>query len=249
MSPALDPHAPPPRGAADTPPRTVLGEAFASIRRRVFAGLLLVLPIVVTFWILYWLYNTLDTYIISPSARLIVRFGNARNGADELPPWFSDYGAPALGIVGALLLLYFLGFFARSRIVRLVDGLLLRLPVVTTIYGGVSKVFQSFGGQGELTRFQRVVLVSFPHPGMRVPGFVTTSCKDAATGKTILCVYVPTTPIPSSGYMLLIPEEEVTDLDWSLEETVQAVVSFGITAPDHVRYHREPLPQNESQGN
>jgi uncharacterized membrane protein len=77
---------------------------------------------------------------------------------------------------------------------------------------------------------------------MRVPAFVTSSCRDAKTQRTILCVYVPTTPIPTSGYMLLVPEEEVTDLDWELDETIQAVVSFGLTAPPIVRYDRESSP-------
>jgi uncharacterized membrane protein len=92
------------------------------------------------------------------------------------------------------------------------------------------------GGAGEFSRFKRVVLVAFPHPGMRSPGFVTASCRDEATGRTILCVYVPTTPIPTSGYMLMVPEDEVTELDWSLEETIQAVVSFGLTTPHTVQY-------------
>ncbi|MCH8226052.1 MAG: DUF502 domain-containing protein [Chloroflexi bacterium] len=105
------------------------------------------------------------------------------------------------------------------------------------IYGAASRMFQSLGGTGDMSRFKRVVLVSFPHLGMRVPAFVTSSCRDLSTGRTILCVYVPTTPIPTSGYMLLVPEEDVTDLDWSLEETIQAVVSFGLTAPDEVRYY------------
>jgi uncharacterized membrane protein len=157
-----------------------------------------------------------------------------------VPAWFVNYAAPILGLVGVVLLLYFLGAFARSRLAVLFDRLLLRVPVVKVIHNAVSRLFQALKGEGELTRFKRVVLIRFPHPGMRVPAFVTSSCRDKTTQKTILCVYVPTTPVPTSGYVLLIPEEEVTELDWGLEETVQAVVSFGITAPDHVRYFVPP---------
>jgi uncharacterized membrane protein len=215
--------------------RTALG----SVRRQVVAGLLLVLPFLVTFWIVYWLYTTLEDYVIAPAARLVVYLIEGRTGGAELPPWFANFVAPLLGIVGVVFLLYFLGGLARSRLAGVIDYLLLRVPVVKVIHNAVSRVFQSLKGQGDLTRFKRVVLVSFPHPGMRVPGFVTSSCRDAETQKTILCVYIPTTPVPTSGYMLLIPEEEVTELDWDLEETVQAVVSFGITAPAQVRYfHR-----------
>jgi uncharacterized membrane protein len=226
-----------PASAAPGPPdeRSVFRTALGSVRRQVVAGLLLVLPFLVTFWIVYWLYTTLEDFVIAPTARLVIFLIEGRTGV-ELPPWFANYVAPLLGIVGVVLVLYFLGALARLRLARVIDYLLLRVPVVKVIHNAVSRVFQSLKGQGDLTRFKRVVLVSFPHPGMRVPGFVTSSCRDVDTQKTILCVYIPTTPVPTSGYMLLIPEDEVTELDWDLEETVQAVVSFGLTAPDQVRY-------------
>jgi uncharacterized membrane protein len=148
-----------------------------------------------------------------------------------------EYVAPVVGLALVGVFLYFLGFVARSRVANLFDNFLLRVPIVTKIYSAASRMFQSLGGTGEMSRFKRVVLVSFPHLGMRVPAFVTSSCRDQATGRTILCVYVPTTPLPTSGYMLMVPENEVTDLDWSLEETIQAVVSFGLTAPEEVQYY------------
>jgi uncharacterized membrane protein len=82
------------------------------------------------------------------------------------------------------------------------------------------------------------VLIEFPHPGMKAPAFVTSECKEETTGKVILCVYVPTTPVPTSGYMLMIPEEDVVELNWDLEETLQAIVSGGIKVPANVTYHR-----------
>ncbi len=213
------------------------GAVLANMRTRIIAGLLLVLPFIVTFWIVYWLYATLDVYVFSPMAWMLVRFAGASRIDALLPDWFSDYISPALGLLSVGLLLYFLGFVARSRVASMVDTMLLRVPIITSIYSAVSRMFQSLGTPNDVSRFKRVVLVSFPHLGMRAPAFVTSSCVDEATGKTILCVYVPTTPIPTSGYMLMVPEDEVTDLEWSLEETIQAVVSFGLTAPDHVRYY------------
>ena len=87
-------------------------------------------------------------------------------------------------------------------------------------------------------RPQRVVLVAFPHPGMRVPAFVTATCRDVETQKALLCVYVPTTPVPTSGYFLIVPEDEVTELDWSPEQTLQTIISGGLTAPPEVRYFK-----------
>ena len=216
-----------------TPPHGRRG-VIANIRGRIIAGLLLALPFFVTFWIVYWLYQTLDDYVIAPVARLVVRL--AEGGAETVPSWFTTWVAPLLGLVTVGVLLYFLGFFAHTRLAKLFDRFLLRVPIVTSIYSAVSRMFQSLGGAGDMSRFKRVVLVSFPHPGMRSPGFVTASLRDEATGRTILCIYVPTTPIPTSGYMLMVPEDEVTELCWTLEETIQAVVSFGLSAPETVQY-------------
>jgi uncharacterized membrane protein len=216
------------------PKRSGFEAAVANIRGRIIAGLLLVLPFFVTFWIVYWLYQTLDEYVMSPMARLVVRL--AEGGAVAVPTWFTTYVAPVVGLIATGLILYFLGFFARTRIARFVDVVLLKVPIVTPIYSAVSRTFQSLSGTGEMSKFKRVVMVTFPHPGMRSAGFVTSSCRDEATGKTILCVYLPTTPIPTSGYMLFVPEDEVTELDWTLEETVGAAVSFGLTAPQLIQY-------------
>jgi uncharacterized membrane protein len=219
------------------PTKRGLGAALAHLRARIIAGLLLVLPFVVTFWIVYWLYTTLDLYVISPVSQLVVRASRNTAAVGSRVDVVLEYVAPLVGLALVGLFLYFLGFVARSRVISLFDTFLLRVPIVTSIYSAASRMFQSLGGAGDMSRFKRVVLVSFPHLGMRVPAFVTSSCRDLATGRTILCVYVPTTPLPTSGYMLLVPEEEVTDLDWSLEETIQAVVSFGLTAPEDVRYY------------
>ena len=73
---------------------------------------------------------------------------------------------------------------------------------------------------------------------MRVPAFVTRTCRDVETRRVILCVYVPTTPVPTSGYFLLVPEDEVTELDWGPEVALQTIISAGLTAPAEVRYSK-----------
>jgi uncharacterized membrane protein len=169
---------------------------------------MLVLPILITFWVVYWLYSTLEKYVIDPLALLVL--GKVRAGQPnlELPYWFETYAAPLIGILIALLLLYGLGFVVRSRLRRIIDGVLLRVPVLSVVYKGVGQVFQTLEKQrGHQQGPQRVVLVPFPHPGMRVPAFVTASCRDIETQKIVLCVYVPTTPVPTSGYFLLTPRK------------------------------------------
>jgi uncharacterized membrane protein len=221
-----------------TPP-SALQRFGKAIRNRIIQGLLLIAPVAITFWIIKWLYELLRGMAIDPVARVVV-FAALRNGDEEqaLPGWFTDYAAPALAVVIVLVLLYLLGMFVHWRLHRIIDWVLMRVPGVTTIYSAVNKVFQTLKSQSSGPKFKRVVLVAFPHAGMRVPAFVTASCRDTTTGRTILCVYVPTTPIPTSGYMLLVPEEDVTEISWDINQTLQAIVSGGITVPDVVDYYR-----------
>ena len=140
-------------------------------------------------------------------------------------------------ILVVLAVLYIAGMFFRSRLHRTVDWVLLNVPGVNMIYSSVSNVFNAVSNSQGKQNFKRVVLIEFPHAGMKAPAFVTSECTEETTGKVILCVYVPTTPVPTSGYMLMIPEEDVVTLNWDLEETLQAIVSGGITVPPKVTYH------------
>lgn len=156
---------------------------------------------------------------------------------EELPGWWDNGVLPLLNIVTVLFILYFLGLFARGRMHRTLDWVLMHVPVVTTIYKAVRGAFQAVEMQeASANKFKRVVLVDFPHPGTKVPAFVTRSLRDEKAGRIILCLYVPTTPLPTSGYLILVPEEDVVELDWNINETLQAVISGGLTAPDHIDY-------------
>lgn len=230
-----------PAGAAPSGFRSV----WHSIRDRILGGLIFVLPILVTIWVVYWLYSCLEKYVIDPLALMVMWKFRGGLPETELPAWFENYAAPVIGIVIVLLLLYVLGFFVNSWLRQAIDWVLLRVPGVSVVYNGVQKVFQTLQKQsGQKQRPQRVVLVAFPHPGMKVPAFVTSTCRDRDTQKPLLCVYVPTTPVPTSGYFLLVPEEEAVELDWTPEQALQAIISGGLTAPPEVRYFR-PSVANE----
>jgi uncharacterized membrane protein len=218
-----------------------------AIRTRIISGLILALPIVLTFWIIYQIYSVLTTNILGPAADL-VRFlliGKVTGAGSRF--WWDQVAAPLIAIVAVLALLYFLGWIVRSRLLLAVDWVLLRLPVVTTIYKTLNNVFQSLGNTTEGNRFKRVVLVAFPHPGARSLGFVTHTLHDVKTGKTILCVCVLTGVMPPAGFTIFVPEESVTDVNWSVNETLQAILSGGITAPEAIPYF-EGLPVSAAAG-
>jgi len=232
-------------GIPDPQAAPLFRRAWHNVRARMLGGLLLVLPILITLWVIHWLYSGLEAYVIDPFAQLVLWKVRGTQPEAERPYWFERYVAPLIAIAIVLVLLYGLGFLVHSRLRRAIDWVLLRVPVISVVYNGVQQVFQSLDGQRGKPRPQRAVLVAFPHPGMKVPAFVTGTCRDIETQKVLLCVYVPTTPVPTSGYLLLVPEEEVTELTWSPEQTLQTIISGGLTAPAEVRYFKVP-PATES---
>jgi uncharacterized membrane protein len=207
-----------------------------SIRDRILGGLLFVLPIVITFWVIRWLYSGLEYNVIDPLAGLVLWKLKWIKSATELPYWFETFVAPMIAVLIVLLLLYGLGFIVNSRLRRSIEWFMLRVPVISVIYDGLRSVFQTLEKPRGQQRPQKMVLVGFPHPGIKVPAFVTATCRDIVTQKVLVCVYVPTTPVPTSGFFLLVPEEEVTELNWSIEQTLQAVMSGGLTTPPEVRF-------------
>jgi hypothetical protein len=172
------------------------------LRGRMLAGLLLVLPFVITAWIVISLYRLIEDFAIRPIARLVVMLVDGRTDGD-LPLWFANVAAPLIGMIGVLALLYFLGFLARSKADRILDAILHRIPIVTSIHKAVRQLFAALGGSGELTRFKRVVLVEFPHPGMR-----PACCSEKVFGGMELdcsscCMQPIESPVPACGWSFI----------------------------------------------
>ena len=207
------------------------------VRNRVIQGLFVVLPLFITYFVIKWLYDTLYSVALRPIAyglRWMWKLEGDNSWGMEV-----FLGFCALGLV--LGVLFVAGMFFRSRLHRFVDWFLNSVPGVSNIYSAVSKVINALStSTDQQSKFKRVVLVQFPHPGIKAPAFVTGECTDANTGRKILSVYVPTTPVPTSGYMLLVEQDDVIDLNWDLEETLQAIVSGGIAVPGTVSFSDTP---------
>lgn len=233
----------PVRSPAPLEPEAAAFRAVANaVQARIIGGLLLVLPIVITFWILYWLYTLLQLYVIGPVAWLVGLAIQQFAPPERLTAWawwlpVIDFLLAVAGIVG---ILWFLGLFVQTRLHRAIDWLLLRVPLVTHVYKAVRNVLHSLGQASAGSANRRVVLVNFPHPGVRAPGFVTSSCVDRTTGQTILCVFVPMSPFPTSGFLLTVPEADVIDADWDVDQTLQAIISGGMSTPREIRYVAPP---------
>ena len=206
------------------------------VRSRILSGLIAALPIALTFFIVQWLYVTLTTVVLTPAIEA-VRYVLGNHVMSQTF-WYT-YFAPVLAVLLVLTLLYLLGVFVQLRLMRAVDWVLMHVPVVSTIFKAVNNVFQSLGQQLQgNSGSQRVVLVEFPHPGMRSLAFVTNTLHDATTDRTILCVCVLTGVMPPAGFTLFVPEDQVTDIDWTMNQTLQAILSGGITTPATIHYVR-----------
>ena len=108
--------------------------------------------------------------------------------------------------------------------------------MVQKIYGSVRKLLSAL--QTEPQNIQRVVLIEFPTESMKTVGLVTKILKDEKTGKDLACVYVPTTPNPTSGYLEIVPVERLVSTDMTLDEAMTLVVSGGAVGPDTIRYEK-----------
>lgn len=213
--------------------QTILG----AVESRIISGLVFILPVVITAWIVFMLYTAFRSHIIDPIVRGILFLRGSRVTA-RLPEWWANFLAPVIALLLVLILLYLLGLFVRSRMYRWTNAILLHVPIVKPIYQAVQNLFEALEQQRNGPQFKRVVLVEFPQPGMRSLGLVTNSLKDQATGRTILCVVVLTGVVPPAGFTLFVPEESVTDIDWTMNDAIQSIVTGGLTAPATIGYDR-----------
>ncbi|MDE2307984.1 MAG: DUF502 domain-containing protein, partial [Xanthomonadaceae bacterium] len=116
------------------------------------------------------------------------------------------------------------------RFINGFDALLARIPVVQTIYGGTKKLMTVL--QNKPSGVQRVVLVECPRRGMRVVGFVTRVMLEDGTGREMAAVFIPTTPNPTGGYLEVVPLDELTPTDWTMDQAMAFIISGGAVAPD-----------------
>jgi uncharacterized membrane protein len=228
--------------ARKAPQASSLRTWFHELRNRLISGLIFTLPIVITFWIVYWIFLTLERFLLNPLAAVIHRIHAWMRHYPafevlDLPDWWYSVASPVLALVLMVTILYFMGLLFRSWVYRTLDWFLLHVPVVATIYRASRNVVASLGSQlSGGADFKRVVLVPFPNSGSRILGLVTNSLHDATTGKTILSVCVLNGIMPPTGFTLFVPEESVTNIAWSVNETLQAIMSGGMSAPPTVHY-------------
>ena len=196
-----------------------------SFRKWLLAGLLVVVPIAITVWVLEWIVSTLDqTLLILPS----------RWHPDKL----LGFHIPGFGVLLAIGILLVLGAtasnFFGNKLVNWWHALLNRIPVVRSIYSGVKQVSDTlFSESGNA--FRKAVLVQWPREGLYTIAFVTgTPGGDAANylNGDYLSLYVPTTPNPTGGYFVMAKTSDCIELKMSVDEALKYIVSMGVVVPE-----------------
>lgn len=226
------------------------------LRTRIVAGLLTVIPIWVTWFIVKFLFDRIQP-VMNPLAGRVAQALVDYN-KDLLPTEVARYSnliVQVLSVILMLFLLYLLGLFSANvfgaRFLGWIEGVFGKVPLVKTIYRSTKQIVVTVGG-GQSTYFQRVVLIEYPRPGMKVVGFLTSVVDDADTGRKIAAIFIASTPTCSTGYTQLVPLEEVSETNWTVEEAVKVVMSGGLVMPPAVRFDRiHPVkllaPEGESE--
>lgn len=218
------------------------------LRSRTVRGLLLILPMLVTVWLLHLLFDLINNYITP----LVVAMFRAA-GSPDLDRWQARVGFPIIGLLLTVLVIYLCGLLAGNmvgrRLVLTVEGLVLKIPVVKGIYGAARQLLDAFTFADKKT-FTEVVVVEYPRKGLYTIGFVTTE-KEHRLGEgsvRAVPVFLPTTPNPTSGWLLFVPLRDLTVLDIPMEEAIKLVVSGGIVSPDDIGPYLRPKGEQGEVG-
>jgi len=216
---------------------------FSRWQANFWAGLAIVLPVVVSVGLLIWLFGTVANIT---DILLIFLPRKLTHHDDGAGPMYWYWSLAALGVAIGLITL--LGVLARNyfgkRMIRWMDSTMLRVPLLNKIYGATKQVNDAFSSTNK-TAFRTVVLVEFPRPGVYTLGFITSDQRQAIQanpGEPLVCVFVPTTPNPTGGYLLLFPQEKVRKLDMSVTDGIKYVISLGAISPDIAALPAQSLP-------
>ncbi len=189
---------------------------FKHIRTFIFRGLLAIVPLVLSFFVIRFLYLAVDQ--------------KAANVVEKVV----GFRIPGLGIVLVLLILYLAGLaashWAGKKVFRLIERMMERIPIIKTIYH-VGRQFGTALSLPDKQAFKRAVLVEHFRPGVRSVAFVTGEVVDTKSGERLLKLFIPTAPNPTTGFVVMVPPDKVQDLSWTVQEAMNVVISGGIIGP------------------
>ncbi len=181
------------------------------IKRRILAGLIALMPIMATYWIIRLLFDFLNR-LAEPLLKLV------------------GIEIPGLGIILTILFIFVIGLFVTNVLGRTIlkwsEIIVARVPIVSTIYNSIKQITGAFSGSAAKS-FQRVILIEYPRKGLWTMAFVTNESKNKK-GDIFYHLFVPTTPNPTSGVFIIVPKKDAIHPNISVESGLRTIVSGGI---------------------
>lgn len=203
---------------------------FTRLRNYFLTGFIITAPLVITVYLIWTFVQWVDSWVIPYIP------------ASYNPETYLPFDIPGVGLVIAIITITLIGFLTANIIGRSVvnygEHLLGRMPLVRNLYNGLKQIFQTVFSD-ESASFQKVGLIQYPRPGLWALVFIATEARGevntklAERGASTYAVFLPTTPNPTSGFLLYIPRDEVVLLDMGVEDAAKLIISAGLVTPKY----------------
>ncbi|GGH25187.1 Uncharacterized membrane protein [Cribrihabitans marinus] len=216
------------------------GGMLSGFRASFLTGLVVIAPVGLTIWLIWSVVGWIDGFVLP----LIPH--------QFRPEQYIGINLRGLGVIIFLVFTVIVGWIAKGLIgrslIHFAESLVNRMPVVRSIYSGIKQISETVFAQSERS-FEKACLIQYPRRGIWAIGFISTSARGevarrAETGGTLYSIFVPTTPNPTSGFLLFFPAEDVIELDMTIEEAAKLVISAGLVYPNEKDPTRPPEPED-----
>jgi len=221
------------------------------LRASFLTGLVVIAPVGLTIWLIWTVIGWIDGFVWplvpnawQPDAIVNLWLDNSRfvdeNGALVPNPDWIRVNVRGVGVIVFLLFTIFIGWVAKGFIgrslIRWAESIVERTPVVRSIYSGIKQISETVFAQSEGS-FEKACLIEYPSKGIWAIGFISTTTKGevakrAGNTGAMFSIFVPTTPNPTSGFLLFFPAEDVIELDMTVEDAAKLVISAGLVYPN-----------------
>ena len=209
----------------------------AGLRNSFLTGLVVIAPVALTIWLIWSVIGWIDGFVLP----FIPNLYHPDNILNTIFGQDVAINIRGLGVVVFLFFTTFVGWIAKGflgrSLIRFAENLVRRMPVVRSIYSGVKQIAETVFAQSDRS-FEKACLIEYPRKGIWAIGFISTDAKGEVKYKVkaksdLLSVFVPTTPNPTSGFMLFFPRSDVIELDMSIEDAAKLVISAGLVYPPY----------------
>lgn len=201
-----------------------------AFKQNFLAGLIVTVPFGLTVFILFKLGKWIVALLSAAPAKVLIR------PLSQLPPSVFQLSTFGIGLVGTIIIVLFVGsvarFYTGRKLLGIGESIIARIPLARTIYTASKQVIESIFLATGFKGVKRVVMFEYPRKGIYSIGFVTGTVKENAgrniSGRNLVSIFVPTTPNPTSGYYIMLPEEDIKELPISTEDAFRIIISGGL---------------------